>query len=210
MRGSYFALVTLAFAEAFRILANSIEITRGGLGMLIRLDARLGNFQFADRRAWYLVVLLLCALAFGIALWLERSRFGARLMALRENEDAARALGVDVLATKVRALAISGALTAMGGVFYAQYYLYIRPPIAFGVEKSVEMLLAAMIGGAGTVLGPLVGAAAVHLLADTTRALVELPGLAPMLYGVVLVAIVGFLPQGLVGLLPRLRGLRRA
>lgn len=210
LRGSYFALVTLAFAEAFRILANSIEITRGGLGMLIRLDTRLANFQFADRRAWYLVVLLLCALAFGIALWLERSRFGARLMALRENEDAARALGVDVLATKVRALSISGALTAMGGVFYAQYYLYIDPPIAFGVEKSVEMLLAAMIGGAGTVLGPLVGAAAVHLLADTTRALVELPGLAPLLYGVVLVAIVGFLPQGLVGLWPRLRGLRRA
>jgi branched-chain amino acid transport system permease protein len=210
LRGSYFALVTLAFAEAFRILANSLEITRGGLGMLIRLDQRVANFQFADRRIWYAIALALCVLAFSLAVWLERSQFGARLMAVRENEDAARALGVDVLATKVRALAISGALAAMGGVFYAQYYLYIDPPIAFGVEKSVEMLLAAMIGGAGTVWGPLVGAVVLHGLADTTRHLFEVPGIAPMLYGAVLVLIVGFLPQGLVSLIPRVARLARA
>lgn len=207
LRGSYFALVTLAFAEAFRILANSIDITRGGLGMLIRLDQRAANFQFDDRRIWYAIVLALCAVAFGLAMWLERSRFGARLAAVRENEDAARALGVPVLATKVQALALSGALTALGGVFYAQYYLYIDPPIAFGVEKSVEMLLAAMIGGAGTVWGPLIGAAAVHALADTTRSLFEVPGIAPMIYGLVLVLIVGFLPKGLIGVWPRLRAL---
>jgi branched-chain amino acid transport system permease protein len=210
LRGSYFALVTLAFAEAFRILANSIEITRGGLGMLIRLDQRFANFQFADRRVWYAIALGLCALAFGTALWLERSRFGARLMAVRENEDAARALGVDVLSVKVRTLALSGAFAAMGGVFYAQYYLYIDPPIAFGVEKSVEMLLAAMIGGAGTVWGPLVGSVVLHVLADTTRHFFQVPGIAPMLYGVVLVLIVGFLPQGLIGLWPRLVRARHA
>lgn len=210
LRGSYFALVTLAFAEVFRILANSVEITRGGLGMLIRLDQRAMNFQFADRRLWYLVTVLFCVLAFSVAAWLTRSRFGAQLMAVRENEDAARALGVDVLRTKLKGLAISGALAAMGGTFYAQYYLYIDPPIAYGVEKSVEMLLAAMIGGAGTVWGPLVGAVVVHLLADTTRHFFEIPGLAPMIYGVVLVLIVGFLPQGLVGLVPRLQRLRHA
>ncbi len=209
LRGSYFALVTLAFAEVFRILANSVEITRGGLGMLIRLDQRAMNFQFADRRLWYLVTVLFCVIAFSVAAWLTRSRFGAQLMAVRENEDAARALGVDVLATKLKGLAISGALAAMGGTFYAQYYLYIDPPIAYGVEKSVEMLLAAMIGGAGTVWGPLVGAVVVHLLADTTRHFFEIPGLAPMIYGVVLVLIVGFLPQGLVGLVPRLQALAR-
>ncbi len=209
LRGSYFALITLAFAEAFRILANSVDITQGGMGILLRLDQRAANFQFADARAWYLIALMMFALAFGIAAWLERSRFGARLMAVRENEDAARALGVDVLATKVRALSISGALTAMGGVFYAQYYLYIDPPIAFGVEKSVEMLLAAMVGGAGTVFGPLVGAAVLHALSDTTRHYIELPGLALMLYGVVLVAIVGLLPRGLVGLWPRRLQVRR-
>jgi branched-chain amino acid transport system permease protein len=203
LRGSYFALVTLAFAEAFRILANSLEITRGGLGMLIRLDQRVANFQFADRRVWYAIALALCVLAFAVAAWLERGRFGARLMAVRENEDAARALGVDVVRTKVAALAISGALTALAGVFYAQYYLYIDPPIAFGVEKSVEMLLAAMIGGAGTLWGPLVGAVVVHLLADTTRHFFEIPGIAPTLYGVVLVVIVGFLPRGLVSLFRR-------
>jgi branched-chain amino acid transport system permease protein len=98
----------------------------------------------------------------------------------------------------------------MGGVFYAQYYLYIDPPIAFGVEKSVEMLLAAMIGGAGTVWGPLVGAVVLHGLADTTRHLFEVPGIAPMLYGAVLVLIVGFLPQGLVSLIPRVARLARA
>ena len=104
-----------------------------------------------------------------VAVWITRGRFGAQLIAVRENEEAARALGVKVLRTKVAALAVSGAITALGGVLYTQTYLYIDPIIAFGPERSVEMLLVTMIGGAGTVAGPILGALALHLVADTAR-----------------------------------------
>lgn len=200
LRGSYFALATLAIAEAFRILANSIDFTRAGLGILVPLRIDPANFQFADRRAPYAMALALVALSVAVASWMTRSRFGAQLVAVRENEDAARALGVKVLRTKVLALSISGSITALGGVLYTQTYLYIDPNIAFGLERSVEMLLVAMIGGAGTVLGPVLGAIVLHLVADTSRTLINVPGFAPMLYGVVLLLIIGFLPGGIARL----------
>ncbi|MCC7276427.1 MAG: branched-chain amino acid ABC transporter permease [Alphaproteobacteria bacterium] len=200
LRGSYFALITLAFAETFRVLANSVGFTRGGLGILIPLDQRAAALQFHDPIWFYYLALALCASGLAIAWWLTRSRFGTYLAAIRENEDAARALGIDVVRQKVRCLALSGAMAAAGGTFYAQKYLYIDPSIAFGVDRSVEMLLVAMIGGAGTVFGPLVGAGAVVALGEATRALSDARGLGLILYGLLLVAIVGFLPNGLVGL----------
>jgi branched-chain amino acid transport system permease protein len=198
LRGSYFALVTLAFAEAFGIVANSIDITGGGSGILVKLRPAAANFQFADRREAYALALALAGLATFAAHRLTVGRFGARLIAVRENEDAARALGIAAVRTKAAALALSGALTALGGVLYVQSYLYIDPGIAFSTERSVEMLLIAMIGGAGTVLGPLLGAIVVHLIADTTRSLIATPGIAPMSYGIVLLLIIGFLPGGVV------------
>jgi branched-chain amino acid transport system permease protein len=200
LRGAYFALVTLAFAEAFRVLATALAFTGGGQGINLPLRMGFWNFQFADRRASYAIALALLLLATGCALWLRRSRFGARLVAIRENEDAARALGVDVVRTKTAALALSGAVTALGGVVYCQTYLFIDPEIGFGVERSVEMLLVAMIGGAGTVWGPIFGAVALHAVADTARAWIQTPGFAPMLYGVVLLLIIAVLPGGLASL----------
>ena len=200
LRGSYFALVTLAFAEAFRILANSLDITGGGTGILVKLHPAAGNFQFADRRVGYALALVLLAVATFAAHRLTVGRFGARLVALRENEDAARALGVRAVRVKSAALALSGALTALGGVLYVQSWLYIDPGIAFATERSVEMLLVAMIGGAGTVFGPLLGALVVHAIADSTRSLIATPGVAPMLYGVVLLLIIAVLPGGVVRL----------
>ncbi|QQS12214.1 MAG: branched-chain amino acid ABC transporter permease [Rhodospirillales bacterium] len=212
LRGSYFALITLAFAEAFRILANSAPFTRGGLGMLITADPRAANFQFRDPVWFYYVALALCVASLALAWWLTRSRFGARLVAIRENEDAARALGIDVFREKVRALTLSGAMCAAGGTVYAQKYLYIDPSIAFGVDKSVEMLLVSMIGGAGTVFGPLIGATALHLVGEVTRDLGNMvPGvknaqpLALIVYGVILIAIVRYLPDGLMSLFRRAR-----
>lgn len=203
LRGSYFALVTLAFAEVFRILANSLDITKGGLGILIPLHPGLANFQFADRRAAYAAVLAVLALAMLAAAWLRRSRFGAHLVAVRENEDAAVALGIPLVRTKTQALALSGAITATAGVLYAQMFLYIDPNIAFGAERSVEMLLVAMIGGAGTVWGPVLGAIVLHLIEDSSRMLIQTPGFAPMLYGAILLVIIGFLPNGIAGLRAR-------
>jgi len=144
-------------------------------------------------------------LAMAVAAWLRRSRFGAQLMAVRENEDAAAALGIDIVFTKTGAFSLSGGFAALGGVVYCQTYLFVDPLIAFGVERSVEMLLVAMIGGAGTVWGPVLGALALHLVADTARSFIATPGFAPMLYGVMLLVIVGLLPGGVASLGARWR-----
>jgi branched-chain amino acid transport system permease protein len=203
LRGSYFALITLAFAEVFRIFANSVEFTRGGLGLLIKADPRIGNFQFKTASGFYYVALGLVILSLLLAFWLKRSRFGARLAAIRENEEAAKALGIDVFREKTICMAISGAMAGAGGTFYAQKYLYVDPTIAYGVEKSVEMLLVSMIGGAGTVFGPLIGAVVLGVLGETTRLLSQGQGLSLIVYGAILIVIVAYLPNGLMGLFAR-------
>ncbi len=210
LRGSYFALITLAFAEVFRILANSVPFTRGGLGMLIKAEPGAANFQFRDPLWFYYVALALCVVSLLIAWRLTQNRFGARLVAIRENEDAARALGIDVFAEKVKVLVLSGAMAAAGGTFYAQKYLYVDPNIAFGVDKSVEMLLVAMVGGAGTIFGPLMGAGALTAINEGTRwlasvvpALKNVQPLSLIVYGAMLILIVGRLPDGLASLFAR-------
>lgn len=205
LRGSYFALVTLAFAEVLRILANALPITGGGAGLLLKLDLGLGNFQFSSRAVFLWIALALVAAGLLLCRWIADSRFGAQLVAVRENEDAARALGVDVLKVKLKAITLSGALTAAAGAFYLQYFLYLDANIAYGVWISVEVLLAAMVGGRGTVLGPLVGAFALHGLGDVTKQYAGgIPGIDLAVYGAVLIFVVAFAPSGLIGLVQRL------
>jgi branched-chain amino acid transport system permease protein len=203
LKGSYFALITLAFAEVLRIVANSVEITGGGLGMLIPAKRSAANFQFPERTGFYFLILALTVASIAVAVWLKHSRFGAQLAAIRENEDAARALGIDVYTEKVKVMILSGAMCGLGGCFFAQYFLYIDPIIVFGVDKSVEMLLVSMIGGAGTVYGPLIGAVLLAGISDATRALTDVQGLSLVLYGGLLVVIIAFLPNGLIDLFQR-------
>lgn len=203
LKGSYFALITLAFAEVLRIVTNSVSFTGGGLGMLIPMKASAANFQFADRSGFYFLILLLAALSVALAEWLRRSRFGAQLAAIRENEDSAKALGINVFREKVKVMLLSGAIGGMGGCFFAQYFLYIDPLVVFGVDKSVEMLLVSMIGGAGTVYGPLVGALLLAFISDITRVLTQIQGLSLVLYGGLLVVIIAYLPNGLIDLFKR-------
>ena len=203
LKGSYFALITLAFAEVFRIIANSVEVTGGGLGMLIPMKQTVANFQFGDRRVFYFIILALTVASVLLALWLKASRFGARLAAIRENEDSARALGINTFAEKTKIMMISGAIAGIGGCFFAQYFLYIDPTIAFGVDKSVEMLLVSMIGGAGTVYGPLIGAVLLAAISELTRAWFTIQGLSLVLYGALLVVIIAYLPNGLIDLFKR-------
>lgn len=204
LKGSYFALITLAFAEVLRIVANSLEITGGGLGLLIPAKASTANFQFPERIGFYFTMLALVVVSVAIAIWLKHSRFGAQLAAIRENEDAARALGIDVFSEKLKILVISGALGGMGGCFFAQYFLYIDPIIVFGVDKSVEMLLVSMIGGAGTVYGPLIGAVLLAAVSDGARLMTNVQGLSLVIYGSLLVLIIAVLPNGLIDLVQRL------
>ena len=201
LRGSYFALITLAFAEVLRIVANSVGFTGAGVGTLIPLKQGAANFQFVTKAGFYFVIFGLTALGLAIAWWLENSRFGARLSAVRENEDAARALGVDVFRVKLSAITLSAALTGLGGSFYAQYYLYVDPGIAYGPAVSVTALLVPIIGGLGTALGPLLGSFVLAAMSQLAQAVMgQAPGLNLILYGVILVLMIMFLPNGLFGL----------
>ena len=201
LRGSYFALVTLAFAEVLRILASVAPITGAGVGTLVKLDLHASALQFESRAAFYWVILALVAASLAIAHAIERSRFGAWLIAVRENEDAARALGVDAFKVKLGAMTISAAITAAAGCFYVQYFLFVDSGIAYGTRTSIEALLTPIIGGAGTVFGPLVGALVVKALGEgATFVAGDAPGLNLIVYGCVLVLVIAFAPRGLIGL----------
>lgn len=200
LKGSYFALVTLAFAEVCRIVALSVPFTGAGVGLMIPLRESAANLQFGSRAGYVWVVLVFVVLALLVTTWLRHSRFGAYLQAVRDNEDAARAAGVDPFKVKLGAIVLSGGFMGLAGAFYVQVFQYIDPAIAFGPHTSVEALVAAIVGGMGTVWGPLLGALVLHLLSDVTRNLFgELPGINMVIYGSVLVLIVMFMPRGIAG-----------
>jgi branched-chain amino acid transport system permease protein len=206
LRGSYFALVTLAFAEVLRILASVAPITGAGVGTLVKLHLRAAALQFESRAIFYWVILALVAVALIVTHLIERSRFGAWLIAVRENEDAAKALGVDATAIKLAAMTISGAITAAAGCFYVQYFLFVDSGIAYGTWISIEALLTPIIGGAGTVFGPLLGALVVKALGEGALMVTgEAPGLDLVVFGCVLVLVIWFSPRGLIGVAAELR-----
>jgi branched-chain amino acid transport system permease protein len=210
LKGSYFALVTLAFAEVLRILASVAPITGAGVGILVTLDLRPEAFQFQSRAPFYWVVLALVAASLVIVRLIEQSRFGAWLVAVRENEDAARAVGVDATRVKLAAMTVSAAITAAAGGFYTQYFLYVDSGIAYGPWISVEALLAPIVGGIGTAFGPLLGALAVKALGESTKLVTgDAPGIDLVMYGGVLILIVAFAPHGIAGLLADLRSCLR-
>jgi len=206
LKGSYFALVTLAFAEVMRILASVAPITGAGVGTLVALDLRPEAFQFQSRAPFYWIILGLVGVSLALVRAIEDSRFGAYLIAVRENEDAAQALGVDTTAVKIGAMTISAAITAAGGCFYVQYFLFVDAGIAYGPWISVEALLAPIVGGIGTVFGPLLGALVVKTLGELGKAAAgDAPGLDLVIYGCVLILVVAVAPRGIAGILSGLR-----
>ena len=174
------------------------------MGILIPLPPAgdsLARLQFREKLPYYYVLLGLTLLVLALTRALERTRLGHTLAAVRENEDAAEAAGVNTVAVKLWAMAISSFLTAVGGTFYAQYFSFIDPTLTFGVPVSVEILLRPIIGGPGTLLGPLLGSLVLTPLAELTRwAIRGRPGVDVMIYGAILVAVITFLPRGLIGL----------
>src|SRR5438093_836640 len=159
LRGPYFSLVTLAFAEMLRVVAVNTKAVGSSIGLVIpNREPAPVNFVFAGKLPYYYVILAMALAAVWITRRVARSKLGYSLLAIRENEDAAEASGVDALGMKLRAMAISSFLTAVGGTFYSQYFAYIDPTITFGPSVSIQGLLQAIVGGAGTVLGPVIGA----------------------------------------------------
>lgn len=200
LKGSYFALITLAFAEVLRILANSWDFTGGAAGMLVSINNGFAYLQFSDRR-WFLLILIgFVACGLLLTRWLERSAFGAYLIALRENDQAAQALGVDIFKIKMQAITLSAAITALAGCLYVQNFLFIDANVAYGSWISIEALFAAIVGGAGTMLGPLIGSVLLLGLGEITKSFSGgIAGVDLVVFGIILILCVAFAPNGIRG-----------
>ena len=210
LRGFYFVLLTVALSEICRIIAANTEAVGGALGYYITFTGDPRQFQFQDTRAYYYIALALMVAATGLVAWLERRRFGVYLAAIRDDEAACEAAGVDTFRYKMLAMLLSSFLTGVGGTFYAYYLFSLQPNTVFGVPLSVEIIIRPIVGGAGTVLGPVVGSFILSPLAELSRhyfAQGGWHGAHLIVYGALLVAVVLFLPEGAY---PRLaRALRR-
>jgi branched-chain amino acid transport system permease protein len=210
LRGHYFAIATIAVGEIVHILAVNWELIGAARGLYIPIKRpdSLVNFQFHQSKAvYYYIVLGLLVLALAITRLIERSRLGYYFRAVREEQDAAASLGVRVARTKRVAFAISAALTAACGTFYAQYVLFIDPESVFPLSLSILICLIAVLGGVGTLWGPLLGAAVLIPLGEVTRIYLGGTGKALdlVIYGALIMVISVVQPAGLVGMVRRLR-----
>ena len=217
LKGAYFALVTIALTEAAASLASNWGAIGAANGMYLPFsrENNLVELQFGTKLGWFYVALVLAMLGILFTQWLVGRRFGYRLISVRENEEAAEALGVDTLRTKVLATALSAAMTAIGGTLYVMYFSYVNPRSVFGEVVSVQILLYAIIGGLSTVWGPLVGAAVLVPVAELARSFMgekfpSIRGAHLLVYGGVLIITMLFMPQGIVGMVKsvsrRIRG----
>jgi branched-chain amino acid transport system permease protein len=203
--GVYFALLTIAFAEFTRIGFDHIQWTGGSGGLFLKVAQReqmdLLNFR-GPPAMYYYAILFLATGALAVCAWLLKSRAGYYWQAVRENEEAAQALGINTFRYKMIAVLISSAMTAVSGVFFAFYYNNLFPEQIFHISRSIEIILGPIIGGIGTLFGPILGAFVLTVLADgITEALayfgVEVPGVKQVFYGVVLLVVIMFLPNGI-------------
>ena len=203
--GVYFALLTIAFAEFTRIGFDHLDWLGGSGGLFLRVERRDMN-DLANLRGspvmFYYVMLALAAAAFAFCAWLLRSRAGYYWQAIRENEEAAQALGINTFRYKMLAVVISSGMTALAGVFFAFYYNNLFPEQIFHISRSIEIILGPIIGGLGTLFGPVLGAVLLTVLADGITELVaalglDIPGVKQVFYGVTLLLVVMFLPNGI-------------
>jgi branched-chain amino acid transport system permease protein len=210
--GVYFALLTIAFAEFTRIAFNHFDYAGASGGLFLRVaEAQWWNLRGGPMLFYYLG-LLLAGAAVLLTAWLRHTRLGYYWLAVREDQEAARSLGIDVFRVKLTAVLISSAMTAVGGVFLAFYNNNLFPDRVFDISRSIELILAPIIGGLGTIFGPVVGA---FILTPLGEALVPLteslginaPGAKAVFYGLALMIIIVLRPNGIWPWLARVLGL---
>lgn len=202
LRGPFFALATIAVLEVVRLLAiNQHDITGGSAGLAVPLTLGTEWMLFRARWPYLLIAFGFLALTLLVSWKIKHSRLGYYLIAVREREDAAQAVGVNAVKVKLIAVALSAALTSFIGSFHAMYLTFIEPGAMFSLELSIQIAMFALIGGLGTLAGPLVGTVLVLPLAELARGWLgdAGSGVHGLVYGVVLVAFVLTIPQGLVG-----------
>jgi branched-chain amino acid transport system permease protein len=212
MRGAYFALATIAFSEGFRVIVENIDYigplnVNGPRGLQIPpLDFGLANFMFAGKEPYYYIILVMLIVVLFLTWIISRSKLGYYLNAGGEEPEAAMALGVNVARAKLVAMAMSSFLTALAGTFYAQFTLYIHPKSIISLDLSFEIAFIALIGGRGSIAGPILGALLLRPVGDFSRIYFgdTLPGLHLIIFGLVLILVMHYQPRGLQEPLTRL------
>lgn len=206
LKGDYFALATMAFCEIFRVIFKNTKALHAASGVSIPFSKNIALMQFGSKAGFlYVAYIMLALITFGLYK-IRRTKMGLYFVAVRENEDAARALGINTFKYKMIALIASAMLSAIGGTFYAQYYLYIDPTIAFGNTVSVSAITPCIIGGVGTVFGPIIGAAILEPVSEITNAaLSNFVGMNMVVYGLILVIVIMVMPKGVIGLVQQIR-----
>jgi len=208
LQGPYFAIASIGLAEALRLLVLHFrDITNGAQGLTVPFK---GNapwlLQFDSKFPYYYLALVMAVGVVLIVRRMERSRLGHYLVAIGQNQDAAEALGINSSRAKAKALALSAFLTGVAGVFYAQYTYVIHPDSVFGLGLSIQIALVAIVGGVGTVLGPVLGAVIMEFFIQFTQIAFagQYPGLELMVYGGLLVAVILWRPRGVIPWFARL------
>jgi len=212
MRGAYFALATIAFAEGIRVMVENIDYLgplqlNGPRGLQIPpLKLGFWSFMFADKEPYYYIILVMLTGVIALTWVVSRSKLGYYLVAGGEEPEAAQALGVNVARAKLIAMAMSSFLTAFAGTFWAQFTLYIHPKSVMSLDISFEIAFIALIGGRGSIAGPLLGALLLRPVGDFSRIYFgsTLPGLHLIIFGVVLILVMLYQPRGLQEPLTRL------
>lgn len=213
IEGVYFALLTIAFAEVTRIGFDNWSFAGGAAGFFVPVGSGAPDAWWNLRGGpllFYYLALILAVLGFAVAALLRFSKLGLAFLAVREDAEAARALGIDLFRTKMAAVLVSSAMTAVAGVFYAFYQNNLFPSDVFDISKSIQIILGPIIGGLGTLMGPIVGAFILTPLGQALIALIEaifghaIPGANLLVYGVSLMLIISFAPNGVWPFLKRL------
>lgn len=206
LRGVYFVILTIAFAEITRLLVSHTEALGGFEGMFLDLKPGFVNFQFQTEIVYYYVALAFMVASIVVVRLMEVSRLGRFMVAVREDEEAAEALGVNPFKYSMISIAISAFMTSLAGALYAFKVFYIHPNGIMGMGFSIELILRPIVGGIGTVLGPAVGSFILTPLSETMRAYFAkggLEGLHLVLYGILAILVVLFMRQGVVAYLKK-------
>lgn len=202
LKGHYFAIATMAVGEIVNIIFTNWQGAGGAAGLYLNIkESSLLQFQFSSKIPYFYTILLLLIVATLITFWLKNSRSGYYFRAIKENPDAAKALGINLVSRKLLALILSGVVSSVAGFFWANYVLFIDPESVFPMMMSVQIALIAVLGGMGTVWGPIIGACIIIPLSEGSRMFLGGmgSGIDFLIYGLLIMLVAVYQPGGFVG-----------
>ncbi|MGO9613597.1 MAG: branched-chain amino acid ABC transporter permease [Dissulfurispiraceae bacterium] len=208
LRGHYFAIASIAFAEIVRTVFNNWQIVGAAEGLSLPMqNESFANFLFnSSKLPYYYIMLALLLISLAVCYFIATSKMGYYFRAIKESHKIAEVLGVNVVLYRLMAIMISAFLSAMAGTFYAQYILYIDPGSVMLLATSIQIVLIAMLGGAGSIMGPVIGAAILIPASEYTRVALGYKGTGVdmLIYGLLITLISMYYPEGVWKLFSRI------